>query len=78
MFVAIVSVINSFQSFAPAQLMTDGGPAGSTLVIPLFLYRTAFQNLHMGYGTAIAVIMFLVLMTITLLQLKLFGMGSGQ
>ena len=78
LFVAIVSVINSFQSFAPAQLMTDGGPAGSTLVLPLFLYRTAIQNLHMGYGTAIAVIMFLVLMTITLIQLKLFGMGSGQ
>ena len=73
---AIVSVINSFQSFAPAQLMTDG-PAGSTLVFPLPV-PDSIPNLHMGYGTAIAVIMFLVLMTITLLQLKLFGMGSGQ
>ncbi len=73
LFVAIISVVNSFQSFAPAQLMTDGGPAGATTVIPLFLYRTAFQNLHMGYGSAIAVVMFLILMAFTLLQLKVFG-----
>lgn len=77
LFVAIISVINSFQSFAPAQLMTDGGPAGSTTVIPLFLYRTAFQNLHMGYGSAIAVIMFFILMAFTLLQMRVFG-HEGQ
>jgi ABC-type sugar transport system permease subunit len=68
----VVCVIGAFQVFTPALLMTNGGPAGATRVLPLYLYENAFQFLKMGYASAVAVFMFVILIILTLIQLRVF------
>ncbi len=46
------------------------GPLNSTLVYALYVYEQAFQQLHMGYASALAWIMFIIIMVMTLLQLR--------
>ncbi len=72
LFVTVVCVIGAFQVFTPALLMTNGGPAGATRVLPLYLYENAFQFLKMGYASAVAVFMFVILIILTLIQLRVF------
>ena len=58
--VIIISVIDSLRSFDAVFIMTRGGPAGSSTVLAHFMYNEAFNNYNMGYGAAIAVLMFLI------------------
>ena len=67
----IVGVIGSFQAFVQMYVMTNGGPANATLVYLLYLYRTAFEDFDMGYASALAWVLFLILLAITLGQLVL-------
>lgn len=75
-FILITSVINSFQMFVPVFMMTSsttgepGGPLNSTRVLVYHLYSIAFRNLDMGYGSAIAFILFAILLIVTVLQFK--------
>ena len=61
--------IASFQVFTAAYIMTRGGPANRTLFYVLYLYRKAFESLAMGYAAALAWILFLIILAVTLLQL---------
>ncbi len=61
--------IGSFQVFTAAYIMTRGGPVNRTLFYVLYLYRRAFENLVMGYAAALAWILFLIILVVTLLQL---------
>lgn len=70
-FTMIVGVISSFQSFASALIATKGGPANSTLFVLLYLYYEAFRFFHMGYASAIAWILFVIIMAFTVLQFAL-------
>ena len=70
LFVAVVSVINSFQSFGQIHILTGGGPAGATNTLVYNLYRDAFQNFQTGPASAQAVILFIVVMTGTWLQFR--------
>ena len=67
----VLGVIGSFQGFTDAFIITQGGPGYSTLLYTLYLYRTAFNDLHMGYAAALAWILFLILMTFTAVQMVL-------
>ncbi len=67
----IVGIIGAFQTFTQIYVMTNGGPANSTLVFLLYLYRNAFENFDMGYASALAWMLFLILLAITLGQLWL-------
>lgn len=69
----VVGLINAFQVFTQAYIMTDGGPANSTLFYMLHLYRHAFGYLHMGYACALAWILFLVIVAISLIVFKTSG-----
>jgi multiple sugar transport system permease protein len=51
--------------------MTAGGPADRTLTYVLYLWYNAFQDFRMGYASALAWILFLIIMTLTMLQLGL-------
>ncbi len=78
-FLCILQVIASFQIFGQVDVMTGGGPAGNTRTIVYNIFETSFLYFQVGYGTAMAVIMFAVLLVISLIQLALFrdqGMGS--
>ncbi|HIC89908.1 MAG TPA: sugar ABC transporter permease, partial [Anaerolineae bacterium] len=72
LFVMIISIINSFQVFTPIFLLTRGGPHGATRVLPILIYENAFVYLKMGYASAMAVILFAILMVLTLLQMRVF------
>jgi multiple sugar transport system permease protein len=67
-FVAVVGFINAMQLFDQPYVLTQGGPGNATTTVVLLIYRTAFQNLQFGYGSAISVILFLVLLAATGLQ----------
>lgn len=67
----VLGVILSFQVFTPAYIVTNGGPADSTLVYGLYLYRNAFQYFQMGYASSMAWMMLLLLLAFTWLQFRL-------
>jgi multiple sugar transport system permease protein len=69
-YVTIISTINSFQIFDTVYVMTQGGPGKATLVYVLHLYRNAFEYQKMGYASAMAWILFLIILGLTWLQFK--------
>ena len=69
-FVVVISIINSFQVFDQIYIMTAGGPARSTSVLVHYLYQNAFQYFKMGYASAIGYVLFFLVFTVILIQLK--------
>ena len=69
----VTSIIASFQVFAFAYIMTDGGPMNATMVYVLYLFKQAFLYMHMGFASAMAWVLFLITMVLTLVQLKFSG-----
>ncbi len=67
-FVLILSVVGSFQVFAQTYVMTQGGPLWSTLTLVYYIFQWAFQRFSMGYASALAYVLFLIIMAITLVQ----------
>lgn len=67
-FVMVLGIIGSFQVFTQAYIMTGGGPANSTLFYMLYLYRRAFVFQNMGYASAMAWILFVIIFVLTLVQ----------
>jgi len=70
----ILGFIGSFQVFTAAYIITGGGPGEATLFYTLYLYRQAFQNLHMGYASALAWILFVIILIVTMVQLAVARM----
>lgn len=70
-FTLIVGFIGAFQVFTQAYIMTSGGPVNSTLFYVLYLYRTGFENFQMGYASALAWVLFVIILAITLLQFRI-------
>lgn len=66
-FQLVIGIIGSLQVFTNAYVMTNGGPANATLFYVLYLYLTAFSNFNMGYAAALAWILFLIILALTLL-----------
>ncbi|MFN5060446.1 MAG: carbohydrate ABC transporter permease [Chloroflexota bacterium] len=64
----IVGFIASIQGFVLVYIMTNGGPANATLVYGLYIYRTAFINFQMGYASALAWVLLVVIILITVIQ----------
>lgn len=67
-FVLVISVIGSFQVFDQVYVLTDGGPGNATLVYNYYLYQNAFEFFRMGYASAMAYVLFALILVITLLQ----------
>jgi len=61
----IMGLINSFQVFTTAYVATGGGPVNSTLFYVLYLYRRSFQDFRMGYASALAWILFILVLILT-------------
>ena len=70
-FNVVLGFIGSFQVFTAAFIITNGGPGYSTTFYILYLYRTAFLDLQMGYASALAWILFLIILTLTVIQMTL-------
>ena len=70
-FVVTVTLINAFQTFGQVDMLTRGGPQNETSVIVYSIYRDAFVNYQYGTASAQAVILFVIILGLTLLQFKL-------
>ena len=71
LFVALMTLIGYFQVFAEPYVMTQGGPANRTLSIVLLMYEEGFRWWNMGYASAAAFLLFMLILAATVLQLKL-------
>ncbi|MBS4178863.1 sugar ABC transporter permease [Bacillus sp. FJAT-49731] len=71
-FVITVSIINAFQTFGQIDMLTKGGPSNETNLIVYSIYREAFVNYQYGIASAQAVVLFIIILIMTLIQFK-FG-----
>ncbi len=69
-FIVIISIINSFQSFTPIYVMTGGGPGTATQVLVFRIYEEAFVLSNFGYASAMAVVLFLIVLLFTIFQFR--------
>jgi raffinose/stachyose/melibiose transport system permease protein len=74
--VIILQTVGALRSFDLVYVMTGGGPNHSTELLPLHLFVNAFQNFNIGYGNVIAVIIFVLAMTITVVMRKIMERES--
>ena len=70
-FLMMVGVIGSLQIFNQAYVMTQGGPAHATLFYVLYLFQTAFERFQMGYACAMALVLFIITLIVSLIQLAM-------
>jgi multiple sugar transport system permease protein len=70
LFVCVMTMLSSFQVFDVIQVMTDGGPNHQTRVMMLDIYDNAFRFQRMGWAAAVAFILFLIVMTVTVVQMR--------
>lgn len=66
----IMGIIGAIQVFTEGYVMTGGGPNNATLFSVLYLYRSAFDYLQMGYASALAWVLFIILLFFTLIVFK--------
>ena len=69
--VIVLATITSFKIFDAIYVMTYGGPAGATIVLTWLIYLEAFQNFRFGYAAAMTYVLFLIVLAITVIQLRL-------
>lgn len=71
LFVVVINTIRSLQVFIEIYVMTRGGPLDSTLTTVFYLYDQAFRYFDMGYASAIAYLLFLVTLVVSVIQSRL-------
>lgn len=69
--VTIMTFIGSLKVFSNVYMLTNGGPANSTSLLIFYIYHKAFKEFKFGYSAAIAVILFLIILVLTLIQWSL-------
>ena len=71
-FTLVMGIISTFQVFSVIFVLTDGmgGPINSTLVLLIYLYRNAFSFFRMGYSSAMAWVLFTIILVLTIIQFK--------
>jgi len=67
-FLSIITTINSLQAYDQIQVLTQGGPAGSTRTILYMYYQTAFENFNMGQATAMATVILVIISILSGIQ----------
>ena len=73
LFVLVTGIISGFQVFTLVYMMTEGGPLHSTDVIVYRIYQTAWEFLRFGSASAMALVLFAVLLVVTVIQFRLLG-----
>ncbi len=71
LFNVVMSIIGAFQVFAAPYIMTQGGPEDKTRFVAMFVYDQAFQYHRLGYASAVAAVLFLIIVALTLLAFRL-------
>ncbi|WP_406283143.1 carbohydrate ABC transporter permease [Streptomyces sp. NBC_00209] len=71
LYVAVMTTIGFLNVFEEPFVMTDGGPGDSTLTVSLHMYKEGFSFFHMGSASAMAYVLFTIVLAVTLLQFRL-------
>jgi multiple sugar transport system permease protein len=71
--VLLFRTLDALRAFDVMFVLTGGGPAGTTETLTVYAYRTLFQTLQVGFGSAIAVVVFAVVMAVAVAYLRLIG-----
>ncbi len=77
LFVALMTGIGYLQLFAEPYVMTNGGPSYSTLSIVLLMYQEGFRWWNMGYAAAIAFVLFAIILSLTIVAMRLRARGAA-
>jgi multiple sugar transport system permease protein len=77
LFIVVINTIRSFQIFVEIYVMTKGGPLGSTSTVVYFVFDEGLQKFNMGYASAAAYLLFVIILIFSLLQMKLFTRKGG-
>jgi multiple sugar transport system permease protein len=77
-FVLVTTIIGSFQIFDTIAITTKGGPVDATRVVYWYIYEYAFVRFKMGYATTISGALFVILITITFIQMRYFNANSSD
>jgi len=78
LFVMVMSLLSAMKVFLNPLVMTEGGPNGTTRVLPYFIYETAFAYHRMGEAAAASMVLFAFAFALTLIQLRLLRRGGVQ
>ena len=76
-YVLISTTINTLKLFTQVYVLTNGGPKGSTTSIVYLLYKSGFINNQLGYSSTIAVVFFMIVFAISLIQNRILGEDDG-
>jgi multiple sugar transport system permease protein len=67
----VITTISAFQVYTPVYIMTQGGPQDATKVVTYYIFQRGFLYLDMGYASTLSILLFLVLLVISLGQMRL-------
>jgi len=70
LFILVINTIRSFQVFIEIYVMTKGGPLGSTSTVVYFVFEEGLQKFNMGYASAAAYLLFMIILLFSLLQMR--------
>jgi multiple sugar transport system permease protein len=70
-FILVLSLIGSFQVWTITYLLTQGGPANSTLTLSYYIYQQGFEWFHMGFAASLAYVLFAIVFVVTMIQFRL-------
>jgi multiple sugar transport system permease protein len=76
--VVVLTIISSFQVFDLVAVTTKGGPANASNVLPLYIYRTGFNEFDFGYALTMSMALFVMLLAITFAQLRLLRANDSD
>jgi ABC-type sugar transport system permease subunit len=71
LFVGVTQFLGQMQMFGQSLIMTNGGPGNASRTIMVYLYQTAWAFFRIGYASAMAVVLALIMMVVTLIQFRL-------
>ena len=77
LYILVITTINSFQCFALIQLLTSGGPNNSTQTIMYYIYYEAFKLNRYGYGSAMGIILAIIIAIFSAIQFRLAKTDNG-
>ncbi|MHA6298802.1 carbohydrate ABC transporter permease [Devosia sp. CAU 1758] len=75
--IVVLTTIGSFKVFDHIFLMTGGGPENGTLVLAFYIYQQAFEFFEIGYASALAIVMFVIVLALTIVQVMMRGRGAA-
>jgi multiple sugar transport system permease protein len=76
-FISVINVIGNLQVFTPIFVLTQGGPNRATEVVVLLMYNTAFNNFQYSVANAMAIVLFVLILILTVVQMKVLKRGAA-